>query len=368
MSRIFAGELSRIDDDVLEALKGLPDDYWVLAEFNVGRNMDWVVIRPQDGAPAVLIATELKRLSRPVTGQTDGQWRIAADGDDAPIQPSNPEDINYYWQSVNSANAFKRWLWNSQPLFRDSSEILPEEDFRVWPDLLILSPEGVQHRLPLAPSSKYGRWFTNMDQWVAHLLSWRPKHGTQFRESEVAHLVEALSLKQIWGPPAPTVFAPRPAEALAPIDGAVAPPDGSPERDPGAGEADLLARVARLEQQVAALETALRSRPPSPREGYERVPAPVMPSADREWSPEEERALRESIAAVRLSRKSRALPTILDYMSRELGYSLAQSRYNGFGTARAMFDRALADGIVKYGPSRGPNPTIYLPDEEIEPV
>jgi hypothetical protein len=50
-------------------------------------------------------------------------------------------------------------------------------------------------------------------------------------------------------------------------------------------------------------------------------------------------------------------------MNDHLGYSLRETGYNGFGTAAAMFERARADGLIKYGAPSGPNPTVFLPDE-----
>src|SRR5947209_7190339 len=63
VARIFAGELSRIDQEVLAGVQRLPDDFWVFAEFHVGRNVDWLIIRPIPGRPSVLIMTECKRVS-----------------------------------------------------------------------------------------------------------------------------------------------------------------------------------------------------------------------------------------------------------------------------------------------------------------
>ena len=40
MSRIYTGDMQSVDTEVLEALKALPNDYWVLAGFTVGREVD----------------------------------------------------------------------------------------------------------------------------------------------------------------------------------------------------------------------------------------------------------------------------------------------------------------------------------------
>ena len=63
--------------------------------------------------------------------------------------------------------------------------------------------------------------------------------------------------------------------------------------------------------------------------------------------------------------KSRAIPTIVLYMEMFLGYSLKKRDYNGFHKAKNMFDQAQVEGIVKFGPYSGPNPTLYLPHEDV---
>jgi hypothetical protein len=52
-------------------------------------------------------------------------------------------------------------------------------------------------------------------------------------------------------------------------------------------------------------------------------------------------------------------------MHAKLGYDFKERDYNGFGRARAFFDQAYRDGIIKYGPASGPAPTIYLVNEWI---
>ncbi|MCI0439030.1 MAG: hypothetical protein L0177_07845, partial [Chloroflexi bacterium] len=65
---------------------------------------------------------------------------------------------------------------------------------------------------------------------------------------------------------------------------------------------------------------------------------------------------------------SRALPRVLEFVNAQLGgaQALQISNYVGFFGAMALFDRLRDGGAVKYGKPSGPNPTIYLPDEEIE--
>jgi hypothetical protein len=196
MARIFAGELSLIDQEVLDTLKRLPDSFWVFAEFDIGRNIDWFIIRPD--LPSTLILTELKRLSNPIRGAVNGVWEKLSISGEWDEFPSNGNDTNPYWQSVNSANALADWLWNNQQLYRETASIRPASEFRVWPDLLLLSPPGTVHRLPLAPPSRYGRWWFNTDDWLRHVRGWTPKTGVHLTAQEVANLADALRLTEIW--------------------------------------------------------------------------------------------------------------------------------------------------------------------------
>ena len=93
-------------------------------------------------------------------------------------------------------------------------------------------------------------------------------------------------------------------------------------------------------------------------------PAPAAP-VNRPWTGEEQQALSRAIADVRAAGRSRTLPSVLVAMGRHLGYALQDTAYNGFGSARAMFDLGRTQGILRYGPWSGPNPTVYLPDEKL---
>jgi len=201
LARIFSGDQNSLDLEVLEALKTLPDTYWVFAGFHVGREVDWFVVRV--AAPnehSALILTELKRYEYGVRGVSqDAPWeRQASDGQWYPIDSAN--DRNPYWQAVNTANALKSWLWNNQRLYYSGSEVEPhpEDDFGVWPNVLILSPPGVRHFLPLRPTSRYGAWVYDLDRWLGSLQTWRPRKGVGLSEADLHALVEALGLKEIW--------------------------------------------------------------------------------------------------------------------------------------------------------------------------
>jgi hypothetical protein len=239
MARIFAGELSMIDQEVFDALKQLPDAFWVFAEFNIGRNIDWFIVRPD--TPSTLILTELKRSAKPLRGSVNGFWeRLSSNGDWDEL-PTNGVDTNPYWQSVNAANALADWLWNNQQLYRETADVRPALEFRVWPDLLLLSPPGTTHRLPLAPPSRYGRWWFNIDDWLRHVRGWTPKTGVTLSTEEVLNMASALRLTEIWsgGEVQQTPIAPLGAPPAADMANA------------------LVGWLQGLEQRIARLESEL---------------------------------------------------------------------------------------------------------------
>lgn len=236
MARIFAGELTKIDREVVERLrKELPDDFSVLAEVNVGRNVDYVIIRPNGDAPALLIAAETKHVFRTLFGQTDGQWRELTDcGDWKLIEPSNQNDINYYWQAVHSADALKRWLWCNQRIFRDDDDALDGNRFAVWPDLVLLGDPAIAHSLPDGPASRFGQWYFGFDAWVRHLLTWDARVGVALRQREIDRLIEAMGLMEL----------PADWSWLRPVD-------NKPSDDLASAVRDLSERVVTLEAMLA---------------------------------------------------------------------------------------------------------------------
>lgn len=243
MAHIYAGDLSRLDQEILEKVKELSDDYWAFAEFSVGRQIDWLIVRESaQGEPSTIILTELKRTTAPFRGaSSDSPWQMQGlDGNWEPYRPSNDLDTNPYWQAVNTGNTAKTWLWNNQPLFRVGKELVAESEFGLWPDLLILSPPGVIHQLPMGPQSRFGRWWYRADAWLDHVRSWTPKKGIAIRHDDLTRLaVDVLRLQTIW-------------------------PDGKPLPPPKpvtTGNQGLLewaqgleSRLAYLEQRIAALE------------------------------------------------------------------------------------------------------------------
>jgi hypothetical protein len=341
MARIYAGELSRLDQEIIEAVKGLPDDFWVLFEVTIERNIDVFIIRPVPQGASTLIVTEMKRFGRPVMGGADGPWMVEVEAGRWEDIPADGRDINPYWQAVNAANAMREWLWNNQRLYLATAEVRKSEDFKVWPDVLLLSPPGTVHRLPISPPSRYGRWLFSVQEWVEHVRSWTPKVGVPLTHDEVAALVRALRLQPLWN-------------------------EYRPESATGADLTTALDYLRRLEALLLRIDGRL-ARQDERLSRLERLVAPATEevAAERELTPEERAAIREAVATVRGQGKSRALPTILLEMSRILGYSLKERQYNGFGTASAMFAKARADGLIQFGPLSGPNPTIYLADEPV---
>lgn len=359
MAHVYTGELSRIDQEALSAIKTLPDDFWVYAEFNgISRNVDWFITRAATQQPSVLMLMELKRVSRPLRGSIDSTWEITAEaGGWQEIVPSNSRDINYYWQSVNTANVLAEWLWNHQQRYRESVEVRPQDDFKVWPDLLLLSPGDVGHRLPLGPPSRYGRWWYSLDDWLHHVLTWKPRSGISLTPRELINLGETLGLEAV------TVSTARPDPAAAAV------PEGLLSFVTWLRSLDeRLNRVEALLESVTAVTTVVATDGAM---DHTSVGGPGSPAsrpagaARRRLTDEERNGLLAALAELRQRGRSRALPTVIDVLNSKLGYRLQDTNYNGFGGARLMFDQARADGIIKVGGYSGPNPLIYADDEEI---
>jgi hypothetical protein len=301
---------------------------------------------------------ELKRVSRPLRGSIDSTWEITAEsGGWQEIAPSNSRDINYYWQSVNTANVLAEWLWNHQQRYRESVEIRPQDDFKVWPDLLLLSPADVGHRLPLGPPSRYGRWWYSLDDWLHHVLTWKPRSGISLTPRELYNLGEALGLEKVALPSA----RPDPAAAGG-QDGLFTFVAWLRSLDERLNRVEaLLESVTQVTTAVAAGEADDQLHADVPSNPASRAGAP----ARRPLTQEERTGLLAALAELRQRGRSRALPTVIDVLNFKLGYRLQDTNYNGFGSARVMFDQARADGIIKVGGYSGPNPLIYGDDEEI---
>lgn len=204
MAQIFAGNLSQVDPDILDQVQTLPDDFWVFAEFDAtGRNIDWFISRAVPAGAgqdqhSTLIVTEQKRVARPIDGTTDGPWRVQTEvGTWQEIEPPNREDLNYYWQAVHSANSLAHWLWSNQRRYMGNAELRPQQEFKVWPDLLIVSPPDVIHRLPVQPPSRFGQWWFEPETWLRHIESWMPRVGVPLGKEQLSQLAETLGLSPI---------------------------------------------------------------------------------------------------------------------------------------------------------------------------
>lgn len=238
MARTFVGDRSKLNPHVIEKIQTLSDDFWVLAEFTVSRNVDLLLIRPMGTEPAVVILAEVKGVKGRLRGSTNGPWQQEmSPGEWADIEPPNSADINYYFQAVNTVNALIEWLHNNAPVIGQGSNY-PWSDIRVWPDLLIFTPvQETAHLLPVAPDNKFGMWFTDVDKWLAHVESWRPRIGPALTHEDVDSLVSYLGLVPL-------------------VEGQHVPlPEFAWEEEPDLQS--TLQRMKGLEQRVQRMETLL---------------------------------------------------------------------------------------------------------------
>ena len=258
MPQIFAGaDRQRIDPEVLEAFKTLPDNFWVFAEFTISRNIDWFVIHPNADGTLALIVIELKRTSLPLTGDINSVWKQWTPEGWRDLVLGGP-NRNYYWQTVEAANKLKEWLWNNQRRFRLGQDLLTQDAFKIWPDLLILSPQGTNHQLPLQPPNNFGKFIFTLNDCLRHITTWKSRQLSlvPLVDDELLRLAEALGLERIW-PPA----------ELQDHDG-------------------LFSRLQYLEERIRRLEAALDGRAhlgePPPPPGYERF---IEPNLSPSWHP-----------------------------------------------------------------------------------
>jgi len=350
MARVFIGDSSKVDPDVLAAVHSLPDDFWVLGEFTLRRNYDWFILRPFDNAPAALILAEVKRQSRPLRGTINAPWEEALEGGEwEAIRPANQSDRNFYWQAVNAANSLSEWLHNNEPVFNDTLQGVWTE-VRVWPDLLILSPPGTTHALPLRPDSGFGSWFFDLDRWINHLLTWRPRLGPRLGHADIHKLVQHLGV-QPGGELPPPPIVPR-------ANGAEPAPSAPQELARLSQLVDDLAlRVAHLEHTLYRTSRMLATGAAAWGAGG---------PGHRELRPLSE-AEREAITtAVRHAAQKGYVPTypsVLKELETVLSEDLKSSNYRGYGTASALFQQAALEGVIQLGRKRGPSPTIWLPGE-----
>ncbi len=248
--RYYAGnpDPELIDPDIVDALSILDENYFVFFEVNWGeRSSDIAIIRA--GEPptqhSTLIVAEVKHFDKAVRGTVNGQWSVEiAPNKWAPLPGFHyGEDTSPYWQTVNTANTVNMWLFNNQRLYRDKSNLVDAIDaYKVWPDLVLISPDNVWHRLPRKPDSGYGMWFYNLDSWIDHVLSWEPKLGTLFSVGELEALAESLNLQEL-------VFNHLPEDHQA----------SSVEQFSDETGAALLERLTQLEHQVGSISRDVKS-------------------------------------------------------------------------------------------------------------
>jgi hypothetical protein len=242
----------------------------------------------RENRKSTMILMEVKRVERPLRGTSiHAPWEeLDAVGQWQELFCSNRQDRNYYWQAVNTANELSRWLWNNSPVFRSARRPTPGEEFKVWPDLLLLGYRlETPPRLPIRPETGYGQWWFATEEWLRHVEEWFPKIGVPLTGEELASLAEALHLQPVASPPRPVPPVPLPAAPQEGLPAALGADDPTPADDssgpgapvgaagaPGGTEgADaagvlsgfltlvggLVERVAALEARQAALERRL---------------------------------------------------------------------------------------------------------------
>ncbi len=420
MARIFSGNRTKVDRAVLDAAHTLPDDYWVLAEFDLnGRNIDWLILRPvpderPEGACATIILTELKRTSATLDGAEHGRWRERRNGLWAELTPANMADENPWQQTLNTQGALCAWLHNHQRRFLLAPpQLYPPTAFRAWPQLLILSdPPNTIHQLPLRPQGRFGQFHYDLADWLATVRDWKPQVGLPLTTAELARLVTALGLRELAPQcpvaatpherPVPATPAARPADPnlswlpdfvrwatdlearVRVLEARLAAQGAAPPCPPPASALDearaLLARsgIAPAQAHAAVSQTPATKAAKSAKEGASTAktttrasdpPAKTAPSvaADRPLTPEERDCITAALAALRAGDKARTFSGLFHELAqRNGGVSLKQQRYNGFRNARALLDRAVAEGLIRYGPlDAAQTPTLYFPDEAI---
>ncbi len=420
MAHLFVGNQQMVDREVLRLLSGLPDDFRVYGEFDCNRrNVDWLVIRVvPDDRPAhrfsTVILTELKRTEAQLAGGEYGRWTETRNGISRDIVPGNAQDENYWRQLINTVNQLRAWLFANQPRFMDPDGLLTtEQDVKVWPNLLIVSPPDVQHRLPLVPVNRFGAFHFNLQDWCDKLVAWSPREGLRITAAEADRLAEVLGLQPVPvertgirpGAALPAAPVPEPASDQIPHR-RESPPSGSVDWLNGlhvlgdqlaAVSATFGATVAALDDWVADVERRLarierqlgQSGPgatgpidqeahgradtgsPLPSHGHGNgnaivvAPAPALTAIapNRALPAELASLVTQAIDNIRISRRRRDFPTLGQELSYLAGPALRESSYFGYGTLRGLLDEAVSDGLVVYGPIDGNAPSIYLPDE-----
>lgn len=371
MAHIFYGNRDMIDEGVLEVVKTLSDDYWVLTEFDLNqRNVDWLVLRPvPDDRPtgifSTVILTELKHTSAILDGGDYGRWREERNGVSEELIPSNYRDENPWRQLINTVNAVRAWLYINQRRFLDDAQQTLQEDiFKVWPNLLIVSePPSLRHRLPLQPTNNYGAYHADLDSWMYGIRGWNARVGLQLTAKELGALVAAIGLQ-------PLVYERTQDDTVASAPVPVAAPEPSDEETPEVvpppvvvSGSDLgwlpafTAWATGIEERVARLEAQLTQQSPQFR------PTIIRPEVvDRPLTDEEKGCIKAALSTLSYMHRTPTFASLFAEMHRLIGGdSFKERNFNGFGNAKNMIDRAVKEGLVQYGPL-DPNGmhTVYL--------
>lgn len=375
MVKVFTQNPSAVHPEAIQALRKLPDDFWVLAEFYADVQIDWLVVRPvPDDRPAGVYSTafltEMKHTQRPWRGINSSVWQ-QLDGDTWVDLDQRPRYINPWQQVLFQCQVLAEWLVNSHLAFSEPQlEAMPTgRDFRAWPALLILSPDGIEHRLPSKGEGSFGSYYFDLDSWVHSIAWWRPNQGMRLTNADLRNIVELLQMIEIQSPESASgtdviaQTAQHKARTAATAMNGNAPHPSFDENSPGLEWIEGLTRWAvALEQRVSELERGIK--PPLPRM--------VPPSRMRALTPAEADVLVKSLTAERTERPTRVcdFPTLLNRINDQLTSRLKDQvidgrGYAGFGSARAYFDQAVTQGLMQYGPLSGPAPSIYLADEAL---
>ncbi|HEV2529628.1 MAG TPA: hypothetical protein VGT61_14365 [Thermomicrobiales bacterium] len=418
MAHLFVGNQHMVDREVLRMLSELPDDFRVYGEFDCNRrNVDWLVIRiVPDDRPAhrysTVILTELKRTEAQLAGGEYGRWTETRNGIVRDIVPGNAQDENYWRQLINTVNQFRAWLFANQPRFMEADALFAsEQDVKVWPNLLVVSPPDIQHRLPLVPVNRFGAFHFSLRDWCDKLVAWSPREGLRITAAEADRLAEVLGLQPVASerpPDRPMTSAPSVSTILAhdvtadpapavtgTVDwlnglhvlgdelAAVSATFGASIAALDDWVADVERRISRMEQQLERLgQTGAPTTPapmirpgnpvvgPSHGNGFAVEPEPTngetvvttIPRV-RTFPSELAELVTQAIGNVRMSRRRRDFPTLGQELSYLAGPSLRESSYFGYGTLRGLLDEAAYHGLIVYGPIDGNAPSIYLPDE-----
>jgi hypothetical protein len=378
VARIFVGNAAMVDEDVLEAVKTLHDEFWVFAEFDVHRrNIDWLIVRQvpdnrPEGRFSTVILTELKRTRAILDGDDNGRWRENREGIWQELEPSNMRDANPWRQLINTVNVFRDWLYNNQRRFltEGDGQLYPESAVKVWPNLLILSdPPDLVHRLPLKPQNGYGAYHFELDEWLRRTYGWTPRDGLRLTGGELADLAHALGLTELPHEARSHTVFPEMYPAITDV----------PDQPATAGSLDWIdglsvwatgieQRVRRLEAQLSAHAEQPPAQPPAPRAPAKRTARNAPPTVpDRPLSDQERELIVSAMTTLKASGKVRDFPSIFAEMHRVTGGPTFKSRnFNGYGSALAMMQRAAEEGLIKFGPLDGNGvPTLFLPEEEI---